>query len=113
MLPLLPALILLILQGPANLDAVQSQAAHKPALQALQGLKQDQATKEALARAVEKSPALAFAFAQLFGIDITEQPELKAPAEESAEGARECFKDLPPPPIPEGFLDCRRSRDGP
>ena len=115
MLPLLPALILLILQGPANLDIVQPGASLQPALYALQGLKpHDKASKEALASALKKSPALAFAFAHLLDVDldIDEAPTTAGAVHEPTLDVHVVPTRSPSSP-PEGFLDCRRSRDGP
>lgn len=111
MFPLLPALILLILQGSANLDASYSGATLQPALHVLQGMRQDEASKEAFVKAIKRSPALAYAFAHILGLSLVEdEPKVRDTAEPPK---RIAYPDPEPLPLADGFLQCRRSRDGP
>lgn len=126
MLPLLPALILLLLNGPANIERLAEGGALPAALAAIQQrvsapqsqMSQARADQYAFASLLSLSgdPQLSRALAQIFSINVaceaapSAQPEKLLADESSGE----------PPPITrsigkphQGFLDSQRSRDGP
>jgi hypothetical protein len=121
MWPLLPALILLLLQGPANVERMALDGRLPAALEALQARMPDQdvsARGQAVALAsllaVSGDPQLSHALFALLRIPpqvaATEQPKAVKPLEEPTG----------PPLVPKslgssqaGFLKLQRSRDGP
>ena len=128
MLPLLPALILLLLNGPANIERLAERGALPAALAAIQqraiapesqkALNQAKADPYALASLLSLTgdPQLSRALAQLFSIHVACEPV--ACAQPAA--LRELDSGGEPPPIAlcigepcDGFLRSQRSRDGP
>ncbi|HTQ09929.1 MAG TPA: hypothetical protein VMI31_07670 [Fimbriimonadaceae bacterium] len=116
MLPLLPALILLILQGPASFERT---AWNGQSAAWLDGLHRQTEAKSRAADATLASllsgshRSVAQALARLLSLTQGEGPKTPASTPESAEE-----KALAPAPAAigspaEGFYACRRSRDGP
>jgi hypothetical protein len=121
MLPLLPALILLFLQGPANIERMASVGQLPGALNALH---RQMATPHKRVRpadevvlasllAVSGDRELSEALWQLLSLTSTTNPEIKPVVVFDQEHS-------PPIPIPpslgqlqDGYVDGRRSRDGP
>ena len=126
MLPLLPALILLLLNGPANLERMAERGALPAALAAIhqkaapqnQTLNSAKAEQYALASLLSLTgdPQLSRALAQIFSLQVACEvlPSAQPPAIKEADSSGE------PPPIAHsigkpqrGFLHSQRSRDGP
>ncbi len=117
MLPLLPALILLLLQGPANIERMAHDGHLQAALTAIQRhmpeRKVNRADEAVLASllAVSTDRQLSRALVQLLAFAETDPPveRVVIPAETSA--------PIPIPPslgrLREGFAASQRSRDGP
>jgi len=127
MLPLLPALILLLLNGPANIERMAAHGSLPAALAAIQQradaprngqLSGATAEQYALASLLSLTgdPQVSRALAQIFSLQVacevlpSAQPQAAAEADSSGE----------PPPIARsigkphrGFLHSQRSRDGP
>lgn len=128
MLPLLPALILLLLSGPANIERLAEGGALPAALAAVQQrvaaspnsdkeLAQARADQFALASLLSLSgdPQLSRALAHIFAIHVACEPIPSARPTSLSEES----KSEPPPPArsigkpQSGFLRSQRSRDGP
>ena len=127
MLPLLPALILLLLNGPANIERLAEGGALPAAIAAVQqkvaaapnsNFAQARADQLALASLLSLSgdPQLSKALAHIFAmhVDCDVQPSVQP------DGLVQEEKGNEPPPIArsigdtrEGFLNSQRSRDGP
>ena len=117
MLPLLPALIMLIVRGPSAMEAASlnahklntREAVSRSILSAHPGM--DAHALESLLE-LGKNPAFTRAIAQMIGL-------LPVEPESSAEPPRveEAKIDAPPecraPALRDGFAECRRTRDGP
>jgi len=125
MLPLLPALILLLLNGPANLERMAEHGALPKALQAIhqrsldndQKLDSAKADQFALASLLSLTgdPQLSSALAQIFSIQVAAEAQPVSSTFSQAES-----DDSDPPPVDRtigtpqrGFLSSQRSRDGP
>lgn len=126
MLPLLPALILLLLNGPANIERLAEGGALPAALAAIQqridtpqtrGSLQARADHLAMASLLSLSgdPQISRALARLLAFNVVSDEPKPVPAGVTAEP-----EDTEPPPIErslgkpqDGFLRCQRSRDGP
>ncbi len=120
MLPLLPALILLLLQGPANVERMAGSGQLPGALQALHRQMASASSETSKAEEVVFASLLAvsgdkdMSRALLHLLTFIEPPEAERPILVSTE------ESSPPTPIPpllgapqDGYFDCRRSRDGP
>jgi hypothetical protein len=115
MLPILPAILLLLFQGPANIERLALEGRLPAAIQAVQHMDQQrsQAEREAIASllAASQDPDLARALFTIFNW-MDEQVPAPQPRIILARTA----PPLDPGPkltLEEGFQDCRRSRDGP
>ena len=120
MLPLLPALILLLLQGPA---ASQRMAWNGQLPGALDALHRQMANSDGKVKTSDESVLASLlaatsgedvsrALAQLFALAL---PEPGVQFERTFESActNKGPRFEPPGPLQDGFLSCRRSRDGP
>jgi hypothetical protein len=124
MLPILPALLLLILQGPSSIERMALEGRLPAALQAASRQIESQdrnlgTTEEAEAAvwasllAIGGDPELSGALYRLLSLDAG-TPEPSRLVKDEPEG----WLDSPPIPspdasLPEEFVQCRRSRDGP
>jgi len=122
MLPIIPALLLLLLHGPSNVERLAREGRLPAALDAMHreiarsSVTADAVHEVAIASLLASTdPHFSRAFYALLN-PVTARPEPKS-AITAAPRADEIQvrPDLgaPPPSIPEGFSDCRRSRDGP
>lgn len=124
MFPLIPALILLLLHGPANFEKLaetgrlpaslavfQREAAHGP--QEAEAARQD-VSRRALATLIAASGnrELTQAFASMF-VDALPAPAAPEEARPVTCEPAVVFFDEGPPPVSEGFSRFVRSRDGP
>ncbi|HVT13414.1 MAG TPA: hypothetical protein VHE55_14200 [Fimbriimonadaceae bacterium] len=121
MLPLLPALILLLLQGPANVERMAGSGQLPGALQALH--RQMASTPSETCKAEE------VVFASLLAVSSDKDMSrillrlltfIEPPDAERTPIPASFEESSPPAPIPpslgapqDGYFDCRRSRDGP
>jgi hypothetical protein len=126
MLPLIPALILLLLNGPANIERLAEVGALPAALAAIQQ-RIDSPSRQTVASAradqlalasllsMSADPQLSRALAQIFSIQVANEPVASVkPAELIEADTGE------PPPVAQcigkphdGYLNSQRSRDGP
>jgi protein involved in temperature-dependent protein secretion len=121
MLPLLPALILLLLQGPSNIERLAHEGRLQGALQAVHAQLQRPALaaddqRKVLAELLAKSgdAGLARALTQLLTLVLDEpgdnvQVRSRATRETALHGLSPTFAA----DLADGFLACRRTRDGP
>ena len=125
MLPLLPALILLLLNGPAHVERMAEGGALPAALAAIQqraerpgSFKQARADELMLASLLSLSgdPQVSHALARILSIQYTNEPAASA----QPEGLLRAEPAGEPPPTDspsgktrDGFLNSQRSRDGP
>lgn len=126
MLPILPALLLLILQGPSSIERMALDGRLPAALEAvtrqLEGQNHRSTSVEKADAAVLASllafssdPGLSHALFQILNLDRpvdTTRTSLVGIDESDSDRNPTVFADKPHS-IPDGALECRRSRDGP
>lgn len=121
MLPLLPALILLLLQGPAGIERMAwngqlpgaIDALHRQISEGPDGVAAAENAVFASLLAVSSDRSMSRALLQLLAYVDVSTPETSAPILAS----EECGPPITVPPSlgspDEGYFTCRRSRDGP
>jgi len=126
MFPLLPALLLLLLNGPANFERMAEHGALPAALAAIQqrieapGVQSARVTKadhQALASLLTLGgdPQLTQALVRLLAVNVACEP-VASPQPKSLEQHEESPGEPPPIQVGKpqsGFLESQRSRDGP
>jgi hypothetical protein len=119
MLPLLPALILLLLQGPSNFERLAIGARLPEALEAIHR-QMSEPGSSVLTSSDEQ--ALADLIATKSGAELTQalisflcgRPEIVRERQDLAAFVHAgSFPEQSPPPTSDGFARCQRSRDGP
>lgn len=125
MLPILPALLLLILQGPSSVEKM-ARDGRLPA--ALEAVSRQMEIQEHRSGSLEKADAAVLASLLAFGSDPDLSKALfkllsldQAPLSESgsprpaaiAENQSPVLPSGDSPPLQDAYRDCRRSRDGP
>ncbi|WP_144240978.1 hypothetical protein [Fimbriimonas ginsengisoli] len=113
MFPLLPVLILLLLHGPSNIERLAHEGRLPSGLEVFHREVEPaiaQRDRAILALLASRDPQFSSA---LFAILRTEdQPARPKPKKQQSE-ARPVISVGDSPTPPDGFEDCRRSRDGP
>lgn len=109
MLPILPALLLLFLQGPANIERLALEGRLPMVLEAAHRL--DAQDEKAFAALFAASNTTELSSAILALMQWTESESVPSPAKPIAVFA--AIDTRPPLAIKEGFRCCQRSRDGP
>jgi hypothetical protein len=112
MLPLLPALLLLIFRGPSVAEKANLGAAFQPKEAVYQKFASRKSSRSQALRAllsISEHPAFTQAIAELLQL-IPDEPAtpLSKPASPKRSRLEATKRDLQ-----DGFCDCRRSRDGP
>jgi hypothetical protein len=121
MLPLLPALILLFLQGPAGIERMAWNGQLPGALDALHRQISSAPEKSALAEEIVLASLLTASGDRQVSRALFQLLSFIEPTEERLQPAIIAYEASPPVFIPppalgdlrDGFCDCRRSRDGP
>lgn len=119
MLPLLPALILLLLQGPSNVERLALEGRLPAALQAVHATldrpalpAEEQRKVLAQLLSVSSDAELTRVFASLLAL-VTDDPETKDAETPGEERSAPTLPTETRARVPDGFLACQRSRDGP
>ncbi|CAN5522137.1 hypothetical protein BH11ARM1_BH11ARM1_00470 [soil metagenome] len=115
MLPILPAILLLLFQSPANIQRM-AQEGHWPAVfEAVQRLDQHDASieSETIAHLLAASNAPQLTQALVAILRWLDQPEAIASEPVLANRTAQTFQTSQSPPAEDGFVACRRTRDGP
>jgi hypothetical protein len=121
MLPLIPALLLLLLSGPANCERLANQGRLQDAVHRLsvadsdnKGVISDDGGTDRLLqtiRAAQNSPHFSAVLFKLIGA-VTNAPE-DAPQNDASGSLAVLPSDGPPFGVPDWILHCERPRDGP
>jgi hypothetical protein len=104
MLPLIPAIILLLLHGPSSYDRIPQDSRTPESWSVLQ---RSASVRSSNSAALFRLLAIAVVQSQP-GIGPAPEPELLLPT-----GIGSPIEGLKGPPVVEAYQDCRRSRDGP
>ena len=120
MLPLLPALILLFLQGPAGIERMAWNGQLPGALDALHRQIASAPDKSGVAEEMVLASLIAASGDKSMSRALHHLLSLIEPTEERSQAQIVAREDSPPIPIPpalgdlrDGCYDCQRSRDGP
>ena len=108
MLPILPALLLLFLQGPANIERLAHEGRLPAALEAVQRIEGHSDASLAALLAASSTTELSSALLALFRLSETTPQAAREPIEDRLE-----YPDIPARKPFWGFASCQRSRDGP